>query len=86
MKSSDEDNDGVFGNDTAKELTFLSSKGAKFVDQVFNGPNKHCLDDFRMDKHIWYKLCGILETTKVYVTKSNQNLEAISNVYVHYWT
>ncbi|XP_058727328.1 uncharacterized protein LOC131598774 [Vicia villosa] len=62
MESSDEENDVVTGNHAPKELTRLSSTGAKFVDEVLNGPNQRCLDNFRMDKQVFYKLCDILET------------------------
>lgn len=61
MESSDDDKDGVFGSYIAKELTHsLAANGTKFVDEVLNGPNERCLDNFRMDKHIFYKLCDIL--------------------------
>ncbi|KAK4752557.1 hypothetical protein SAY87_021355 [Trapa incisa] len=38
----------------------LASEGAKFVDEVLNGENDTCLENFRMDKHVFYKLCDIL--------------------------
>ncbi|PNY17385.1 hypothetical protein L195_g014127, partial [Trifolium pratense] len=50
MENSDEETDGISGNHAPKELTRLSSNGAKFVDEVLNGPNQRCLDNFRMDK------------------------------------
>lgn len=62
MKCSDEENEGVNNNHTPKELPRLSSNGAKFVDEVLNGANQRCLDNFRMDKQVFYNLCDILET------------------------
>lgn len=63
MESSDDEKDGVFENYMPKELTHnLASNGTKFVDEVLNGPNERCLDTFRMDKHVFYKLCDILQS------------------------
>lgn len=63
MESSDDEKDGVFENYMSKELSHtLSSNGStKFVDEVLNGQNERCLDNFRMDKHVFYKLCDILQ-------------------------
>lgn len=61
MESSDEDKDEAYGNHVPKELTRLASNGVKFVDVVLNGQNECCLENFRMDKHIFYKLCDILQ-------------------------
>lgn len=62
MDNSDDEKDGVYGNYIPKELGRGSaSTGAKFVDEVLNGQNKHCLENFRMDKHVFYKLCDILQ-------------------------
>ncbi|RDX78121.1 hypothetical protein CR513_41651, partial [Mucuna pruriens] len=61
MESSEEENDGVSGNHVPKELSRLASNGAKFIDEVLNGQNECCLENFRMDKHVFYKLCDILQ-------------------------
>lgn len=62
MESSDDEKDGVFGNYIPKELAHgLASSGAKFVDEVLNSESEHCLENFRMDKHVFYKLCDILQ-------------------------
>ncbi|KAG2385119.1 hypothetical protein LR48_Vigan10g036300 [Vigna angularis] len=61
MESSEEENDGVSRNHVPKELIRLASNGAKFVDEVLNGQNECCLESFRMDKHVFYKLCNILQ-------------------------
>lgn len=61
MESSEEENDGVSGNHATKELIHLASNGAKFIDEVLNGQNECCLENFRMDKHVFYKLCDILQ-------------------------
>ncbi|XP_042964415.1 uncharacterized protein LOC122298644 [Carya illinoinensis] len=61
MESSDDEKDGIFGNYIPTELTrVLVSSGVNFVDQVVNGQNELCLDNFRMDKHVCYKLGDIL--------------------------
>uniref|UniRef100_A0A5B6YSQ4 Uncharacterized protein n=1 Tax=Davidia involucrata TaxID=16924 RepID=A0A5B6YSQ4_DAVIN len=63
MESSDDEKDGVFENDIPKELSHtIASNGTKFVDEVLNGQNEHCLENFRMDKHVFYKLCDILQS------------------------
>lgn len=62
MESSDDEKDGVLGHYIPKELTHgLASNGAKFIDEVLNGQNERCLENFRMDKHVFYKLCDILQ-------------------------
>lgn len=62
MESSDDEKDVVYGNCIPKELSHgLASSGAKFVDEVLNGQNERCLENFRMDKHVFYKLCDILQ-------------------------
>ncbi|CAH2080252.1 unnamed protein product [Thlaspi arvense] len=38
------------------------SDSDKFVYQILNGPNEQCLENFRMDKPVFYKLCDILQT------------------------
>ncbi|KFK32979.1 hypothetical protein AALP_AA6G313900 [Arabis alpina] len=46
-----------------KEVSNVSiSDSDKFVYQILNGPNEHCLENFRMDKPVFYKLCDILQT------------------------
>ncbi|XP_059664991.1 uncharacterized protein LOC132311208 isoform X2 [Cornus florida] len=62
MESSDDEKDGVFESYIPKEMNHtLASNGTKFVDEVLNGQNERCLDNFRMDKHVFYKLCDILQ-------------------------
>jgi hypothetical protein len=62
MESSDDEKDGVLANYIPKELTHgLASNDAKFVDEVLNGQNERCCENFRMDKHVFYKLCDILQ-------------------------
>ncbi|XVF09448.1 hypothetical protein REPUB_Repub07fG0093500 [Reevesia pubescens] len=62
MESSDDEKDGVYGNFMPKELGHsLSSNGTKFVDEVLNGQSDRCLENFRMDKPVFYKLCDILQ-------------------------
>ncbi|KAF3437145.1 hypothetical protein FNV43_RR19898 [Rhamnella rubrinervis] len=62
MESSDDEKDGVYGNDIPSKLVRgLATTGAKFVDKVLNGQNELCLENFRMDKHVFYKLCDILQ-------------------------
>ncbi|XP_030455467.1 protein ANTAGONIST OF LIKE HETEROCHROMATIN PROTEIN 1 [Syzygium oleosum] len=63
MGSSDDEKDGAFENLTPKALSpEVASDGAKFVDEVLNGQNECCLDNFRMDKNVFYKLCNILQS------------------------
>lgn len=46
-----------------KEVSNVSTSDSdKFVYQILNGPNEHCLENFRMDKPVFYKLCDILQT------------------------
>ncbi|KAM6568100.1 hypothetical protein CsatB_016085 [Cannabis sativa] len=62
MKSSDDEKDLAYGNYVPKEVSRgLGYSGAKFVDEVLNGENERCLENFRMDKHVFYKLCDILQ-------------------------
>lgn len=61
MVSSDDEQDGVFGN-IPRELTQSVANGAKFVDEVLSGQNDRCLVNFRMDKQVFYKLCDILQS------------------------
>ncbi|KAL2344127.1 hypothetical protein Fmac_005412 [Flemingia macrophylla] len=61
MESSEEENDGVSGNHVPKELSCLASNGVKFIDEVLDGKNGCCLENFRMDKHVFCKLCDILQ-------------------------
>ncbi|KAI5330553.1 hypothetical protein L3X38_029951 [Prunus dulcis] len=62
MESTDDEKDAVSGNYIPKELTHaLASTGAKFIDEVLSGQNERCLENFRMDKHVFYKLCDILQ-------------------------
>ncbi|KAK7314653.1 hypothetical protein VNO77_33180 [Canavalia gladiata] len=61
MESSEEENDGVPVNHVPKELSRLASNGTKFIDEVLNGQNERCMENFRMDKHVFYKLCDILQ-------------------------
>ncbi|KAJ6418619.1 hypothetical protein OIU84_001897 [Salix udensis] len=59
MENSDDEKDGVFSNYIPKELSLPN--GAKFVDVVLSGQSDHCLENFRMDKQAFYKLCDILQ-------------------------
>ncbi|KAL0406448.1 UNVERIFIED_CONTAM: hypothetical protein Slati_3958700 [Sesamum latifolium] len=62
MESSDDEKDGSTEG-LPKELGRPSEfKGTKFVDDVLKGPNESCLENFRMDKHVFYKLCDMLHT------------------------
>ncbi|WCJ42089.1 hypothetical protein M5689_022917 [Euphorbia peplus] len=61
MESSDEEKDGVYGNYMPKELSISLANGTKFVDEVLGGPSDRCLENFRMDKQVFYKLCDILQ-------------------------
>ncbi|KAL5751196.1 hypothetical protein ACOSP7_025799 [Xanthoceras sorbifolium] len=62
MESSDDERDGVYGNYIPKELSHnLASNGTKFVDEILNGHTERCLENFRMDKPVFYKLCDILQ-------------------------
>ncbi|XP_028783182.1 uncharacterized protein LOC114739297 isoform X2 [Neltuma alba] len=62
MESSEEEKDAVSGAHAIPlELSRLASNGAKFVDEVLNGHNQRCMENFRMDKHVFYKLCDILQ-------------------------
>ncbi|KAF2309124.1 hypothetical protein GH714_000688 [Hevea brasiliensis] len=61
MESSDEEKDGVLGNYMPKELSMSLATGTKFVDEVLSGPSDRCLENFCMDKQVFYKLCDILQ-------------------------
>lgn len=61
MESSDDEKDGAFERRVPKEPNHPTSSGTKFVDEVLSGPNEQCLENFRMDKHVFYKLCDILQ-------------------------
>ncbi|KAJ6677130.1 hypothetical protein OIU85_010318 [Salix viminalis] len=61
MENSDDEKDGVFGNCMPKELSISLTNGTKFVDEVLRGPSDRCLENFRMDKQAFYKLCDILQ-------------------------
>ncbi|KAL3821393.1 hypothetical protein ACJIZ3_007298 [Penstemon smallii] len=64
MKSFDDEKDGNFEASIPKELrNHLSvSNGTKFVDDVLKGTNESCLENFRMDKRVFFKLCDMLQT------------------------
>lgn len=57
MESSDNEKDDANGKSSGNTCT----DGIKFVDDVLNGTNERCIDNFRMDKHVFYKLCDILQ-------------------------
>ncbi|KAK4843458.1 hypothetical protein QYF36_008276 [Acer negundo] len=62
MESSDDERDGVYGNNIPKGSSHnVASNGTKFVDEVLNGHSERCLENFRMDKPVFYKLCDILQ-------------------------
>ncbi|EEF31599.1 uncharacterized protein LOC8263895 isoform X2 [Ricinus communis] len=61
MENSDEEKDGGFGNYMPKELSMSVANGTKFVDEVLAGQSDRCLENFRMDKQVFYKLCDILQ-------------------------
>lgn len=62
MESSDDEKDGIYGNFVPKELGHnFALNGTKFVDEVLNGQSERCLENFRMDKPVFYKLCDILQ-------------------------
>ncbi|XP_038724746.1 putative nuclease HARBI1 [Tripterygium wilfordii] len=60
MEGYDDGKDLGFGNNMPKELGQSLANGTKFVDEVLNGPTDRCLENFRMDKQAFYKLCDIL--------------------------
>lgn len=68
MESSDDEKDVAIvvanGKSRGKQLAVRkkSSGGTKFVDDVLNGDNERCVESFRMDKQVFYKLCDILQT------------------------
>lgn len=61
MESSDDEKDEAFENYMPKELSQSLAKGMKFVDEVLSGHSERCLEHFRMDKQVFYKLCDILQ-------------------------
>lgn len=64
MENSGDEKNDIQESDIPKEVgkkKIKAPKVKKFVDEVLNGPNESCLDNFRMDKNIFYKLCGILQ-------------------------
>lgn len=62
MESSDDERDGAYGGYIPKELAHnVASNGTKFVDEVLNGQNERCFENFRMDKPVFYKLCDLLQ-------------------------
>lgn len=62
MEISDDEKDVDNGKCTRnKKLKLKCANGTKFVDDVLNGENERCVESFRMDKHVFYKLCDILE-------------------------
>ncbi|XP_024986380.1 uncharacterized protein LOC112521638 [Cynara cardunculus var. scolymus] len=61
MESSDDEKDGHYGKCMGNGPRPTSASGTKFVDDVLNGTNERCLENFRMDKHVFYKLCDILQ-------------------------
>lgn len=63
MESSDDAKDATLETSISKELSYsLASNGTKFVDAVLKGENEGCLENFRMDKHVFYKLCDVIKT------------------------
>ncbi|KAG8364745.1 hypothetical protein BUALT_Bualt18G0030600 [Buddleja alternifolia] len=63
MESSDDEKDVNFEASIPEELGHHpESKGTKFVDDVLKGTNESCLDNFRMDKNVFFKLCDMLHT------------------------
>lgn len=63
MESSVDEKDGSADASLPKELGHSSeSKKTKFVDDVLKGPNESCLENFRMDRKAFYKLCDMLHT------------------------
>ncbi|KAK6141246.1 hypothetical protein DH2020_025001 [Rehmannia glutinosa] len=63
MGSSDDEKDANAEVSLPKELGHYSeSKSTKFVEDVLKGPNESCLENFRMDKQLFYKLCDMLRT------------------------
>lgn len=63
MASSDDEKRVTNGKRRSKRSrTKRTSDVIKFVDQVLNGTNEACMENFRMDKHVFYKLCDIFQT------------------------
>lgn len=61
MGSSDDEKDGADGKCTSNGQKLKAANGKKFVDDVLNAENERCVENFRMDKHVFYKLCDILQ-------------------------
>ncbi|CAN0857902.1 hypothetical protein LINGRAHAP2_LOCUS6982 [Linum grandiflorum] len=61
MRSPEDENDTGFGNYVPEELSQSLANGTKFVDEVLSGRSDRCLENFRMDKQVFYKLCDILQ-------------------------
>ncbi|KAJ9555624.1 hypothetical protein OSB04_010238 [Centaurea solstitialis] len=61
MESSDDEKDGHNGKCMGNGLRPTSANGTKFVNDVLNGTDEHCLENFRMDKQVFYKLCDMLQ-------------------------
>ncbi|EYU30754.1 hypothetical protein MIMGU_mgv1a007902mg [Erythranthe guttata] len=57
MDSSDDERDV-----NAEASTPNEPKRTKFVDDVLNGPNEAYMENFRMDKHVFHRLCDMLRT------------------------
>lgn len=57
MEISDDEKDDANG----KCMKHTCPDGIKFVDDVLNGANEGCLENFRMDKQVFYKLCDVLQ-------------------------
>lgn len=61
MEISDDEKEGKNEASIPKEVDHSSEpKRTKFVDDVLKGPNEGCLENFRMDKEAFYKLCNML--------------------------
>uniref|UniRef100_A0A2P2N469 Uncharacterized protein LOC105645310 n=1 Tax=Rhizophora mucronata TaxID=61149 RepID=A0A2P2N469_RHIMU len=61
MDTTDDNKDGASINYMPKELSQSLANGTKFVDEVLRGPTERCLENFRMDKQVFYKLCDTLQ-------------------------
>lgn len=49
-----------YHNSTTKQPRNLSPHGSSFMTEVLNGHDDGCREMFRMDKHVFHKLCDIL--------------------------
>ncbi|XP_031092604.1 uncharacterized protein LOC115997231 [Ipomoea triloba] len=62
MESSGDAKDDALETSISREPSnSLASHGTKFVDGVLKGENEVCLENFRMDKHVFYKLCDMVK-------------------------